>query len=218
MDFGYVKARGTSKTRKAWITNPFRAVFWQLILPYLEGFGDEVERSRNTELANLREKITGDIASLQAKITSDIAFLQAKITDELASLRQEIELRRHAELSAIHENITHAFESFKEEIERYHRVELNSFREASGRETASRVAGVRKDAMAMAHRLAGLEEEAFRAEQVLKTILERLGPSAEEAHEAATYVGAPHADVRPSARAPGETFDAASTTAQDAAG
>jgi FkbM family methyltransferase len=198
MDYRSLKARGTSTTRKAWITNPLRSVLWQLMLPYFQGVGDEIERRGQIEATSLME---------------GMERYRHGILRELMSLQEDVERRRHADFALLLEQ---------------QRTQATSLYDEGMREVTSRVtshlAGFRKDAMALAHRLAGLEEEAASAEtmrtqaETMRTqIVERLDAAAAEAHEAAAYVSALHADVRSSSQALGESVAAATAAAQEAA-
>ena len=81
----------------------------------------------------------------------------------------------------------------------------------------SYLAGARKDTLALAHRLAGLEDEAATAEQVRKALCERIGTAETEAHDAAAYVASLQQDVRSSVQALCERIGTAETEAHEAA-
>ncbi|MFX1802696.1 FkbM family methyltransferase [Paraburkholderia sp. A1RO-5] len=78
------------------------------------------------------------------------------------------------------------------------------------------LAGIRKDAMAVAHRLAGLEEEAAANELALHTFVEQLKGAASEAHEAAAYASALHNEIHSTAHTLGERIDNAVAAATEA--
>ena len=48
MDLGRIRERGRSTTSVGWITNPVRSMLWKLVVPFYEGFADEVEVDQKT--------------------------------------------------------------------------------------------------------------------------------------------------------------------------
>ena len=82
---------------------------------------------------------------------------------------------------------------------------------------ASYLAGARKDTLALAHRLAGLEEEAATNEQARKALGERIGTVEAKAHEAAAHVASLHQDVRSSVHALGERIGTVEARAHETA-
>jgi FkbM family methyltransferase len=178
MDLGRIKAHGRSTTGKAWVTNPIRAVLWWLAAPYFQGVGTEIEQRRQAELAILRTEA------------------EQRRQAELAILRTEAEQRRQAELAIL-----------RTEAEQRRQTELAILRTEAAAGVASYVAGARKDAMAVVHRLAGLEEEAAANGHACAALDGRVGTVEAVANEAASYVFSLHRDVRSSVQTLNERID-----------
>jgi FkbM family methyltransferase len=190
MDLGRIKAHGRSTTGRAWVTNPLRSMLWWLTAPYFQGVDAEIEQCYQTMLASLR--------------TETAAEIEQRSQTVLASLRTEtateIEQRAQTALASLRREAA-------TEIEHLFQTALARLQTEAAAAVASYTAGGRKDSMAIAHRLAGLEEEAAGNRLACITLDERIGLVAAEAHEAGAYVASLHKDVRSSVQALNERID-----------
>jgi FkbM family methyltransferase len=129
MDFGGLVQYGRSPTRTARLTNPVRRWAWWLVGPYFRGAGREID-------ANLVE-IDRRLAAIDGKNAETNRKL-AEIDNRLAHL---VGTATHTPSPGVRDITDGAI------------VELVRS------SVASHLAGLRKDASAVAHRLAGIEEE-----------------------------------------------------------
>jgi len=129
MDFAGLVHYGRSPTRTARLTNPVRRWAWWLVGPYFRGAGREID-------ANLVEIDRRLAATDRKHAESDGKFAEID-----SRIRQLVDAAKHAPAPAARDITDGAI------------VELVRS------SVASHLAGLRKDASAVAHRLAGIEEE-----------------------------------------------------------
>ncbi|HTW28930.1 MAG TPA: FkbM family methyltransferase [Acetobacteraceae bacterium] len=167
MDLARIRDRGRSTSGRGWATNPMRGALWRLSLPYYEALAAEF----HAELAALRQMREQAEADRAVTLDERLAALRDELAGQTASRPADAaELR--TKLAELHGEL---------------RGELASM-------IASRQAGATKDAMAIAHRLGGLEEEAAAAAQARTRLEESIATVRAEAQHAVAYVEAVHRD------------------------
>lgn len=164
MNLRRIRTRGKSRSGSGWIVRRLRSMLWRLMLPYVEGIDAETERRLAEDVtaaerrwdgrwhaaaaaaAAGREEQGAAARRLEAGLAAlrgEVAALASQLAGKDAAAEQGAATRRlEAGLAALHAEVA---------------------------ALASALAGGRKDAMAVAHRLAGLEEE-----------LDRLSPEAQD--------------------------------------
>nr|WP_294523222.1 FkbM family methyltransferase [uncultured Rhodopila sp.] len=178
MDLARIRAFGQSRTRKALLTNPLRAMLWQLILPYFQGIAEDFDRRQNADLASLRQEAASSVASHLAGARKDAAALAHR----LAGLEEEAVALAHRQAGLEEETAAH----------KQARLALAAVVDATvaeAREVAAYVAALHQD-----FRQSGqiLEERLGSLSEQIRTTLGEATSAAVQAREAAAYVVSLH--------------------------
>ncbi len=156
MDLGRIKQRGRSKSLLGWLTNPVRSVFWKLAIPYYEGIASEVDVDQKRNLATKLSDWQDDL--LDRLEEAVLPQLETRIAPKLFESLQP-ELSRKLEVSIGDRVGALAVERLKALVAERLEVLVNA-----------RMTGARKDMVALAHRLSGLESEAGNSQAKLQAL------------------------------------------------
>jgi FkbM family methyltransferase len=134
MDLRRIRTRGKTGAGSSWLVKRLRSLLWRLLIPYVEGIGADIDR---------------DLEAMRASTDRRLRDLDADFDRRLQATGDGIERRLEIAL-----NTMRAAVASDPRLE----GELVSVRAEAGA-AASQLAAARKDAMAVAYRLASLEDE-----------------------------------------------------------
>ena len=164
MDLGHLATHGRSTTRTAWATNPLRRALLWLVGPYFRGAGVEIDRYVAVEIRNSIRNFAAEIdARAQDRMRDFAAEIDEKSEGRMCDFAADIEERSQStvrELAA--------------QIDEKSRAMIASSHNELRADLAYQLTGFRKDAMAVTHRLATLDEEAATLAQAQSILTERI--------------------------------------------
>jgi FkbM family methyltransferase len=190
MDLDRIKSEGKSKTGKAWITNPLRAVLWPLVGPYFNA----ILQSQRAELVSLRQEMSSTvIAEMRQELSSTL-------TSYLSGVRKEVVA------------ITHRLAGLEEEAVEHERAQMALSKAVAAATEGKSAADVASDlqevglsVQALNDRIDALGAAAAANERALG---EAANAAAARGHEAAAAIASLHQEVRLSVQAVNERIDA----------
>ena len=138
-----------------------------------------------------RIKAYGTSTTRKAWIINPIRSLLWKIYEPyFHGMILEVEKKQQIELLQLYEKLGLNQRNELNHFRQDGNSKLDNVRAAYRDDMTSNIASANKDVIAIAHRLGGLEEEAFNHEQTLANISQKLEKEAVKIHEVVTYVAA----------------------------